>query len=416
MRRIRELEGADFDAFTDISVNAYPGMRINNRKERKQFRQRLMRMNEDPSVQFYGLFEDGVLRGGMRLHDFVMNLHGARALVGGVGGVAVALHHKKEKVARDMLHYFLQHYKGRGAALTALYPFRPDFYHKMGFGYGAKLNQYRVTPDSLPRGGNREHIVFLQERDKEAVQQCYQRVMATQHGLMTIPAYTWDHIFQTPALRAIGYRKGGQIRGYLVFTFVPRSEDNFLRHDLVVRVLVYENRAALQALLTFLHTQLDQVERVVINTTEPAFHLLLRDPRNDSGRLLPSVWHESNTQGVGIMYRVIHVGRLFEVLAERDFGGQSCRLRLLMTDSFFPENAGAYGLVFDNGRCALHPDTDPDATLEIDVAEFSSLITGAASFRDLHRYGLAHIEPEDYRDQVDVLFRINDPPWCLTSF
>jgi predicted acetyltransferase len=373
-------------------------------------------MNEDPTIHFYGLFEDGVLRGGMRFHDFIMNLHGARALVGGVGGVAVALHHKKEKIARDMLQYFLRHYKARGAALTALYPFRPDFYHRMGFGYGAKLNQYRVTPDSLPRSGGKEHIFFLEESDKEEMQQCYQRVMTAQHGLMTVPAYTWDYLFQNPALRVLGYRKGGQIRGYLVFTFSPTDDDNFLRHDLAARTLVYENQSALRALLTFLHTQLDQVERVVINTPEPAFHLLLRDPRNDSGRLLPSVWHESNTQGVGIMYRVINVKRLFDVLGERDFGGQSCRLRLLLTDSFFPENAGAYGLVFDNGRCSLQSEINPDATLEIDVAEFSSLVTGAASFSDLRRYGLAALSPDRYRHQVNALFRADDPPWCLTSF
>ena len=86
----------------------------------------------------------------MRLFDFRMTLHETAVSIGGVGGVAVDLAHKKQKVARDMILFFLRHYREKGAALTTLHPFRPDFYRQMGFGHGTKMNQYRVKPASLP--------------------------------------------------------------------------------------------------------------------------------------------------------------------------------------------------------------------------------------------------------------------------
>lgn len=37
------------------------------------------------------------------------------------------------------MFFYLRHYRERGTPLTALYPFRPDFYRSMGFGFGTKV-------------------------------------------------------------------------------------------------------------------------------------------------------------------------------------------------------------------------------------------------------------------------------------
>lgn len=71
-------------------------------------------MQADPIINIFGLFEAGDLRGAMRLYDFTMRLHGVDMLVGGVGGVAVDLLHKKERVAYDMLQFFQAHYRKKG--------------------------------------------------------------------------------------------------------------------------------------------------------------------------------------------------------------------------------------------------------------------------------------------------------------
>lgn len=159
MRVIRLLEESDLDEFNRIMIDAYPGFGVATLQEQRRFYQQTLVMRAEPNVHFYGLFEDGQLLGGMRLHDFTMNMRGILMPVGGLGGVAVDLRRKKEKAARDMVHFFLEHYTGK-TGLTALYPFRPDFYRKMGFGYGTKISQYAIKPDSLPRGSSKAHVVF----------------------------------------------------------------------------------------------------------------------------------------------------------------------------------------------------------------------------------------------------------------
>ena len=134
-------------------------------------------------------------------------------------------------------------------------------------------------------------------------------------------------------MQKLGYWADGQLQGYLLFSFEPVPNGNFLRNNIVVRTLLYENSVALRGLLAFLRTQADQIEAVVLNTQDEDFHLLLHDPRNGSHNLMPSVYHESNTQGVGIMYRVIDVPRLFALLAGHNFGGQTLTVQLNLRDS-----------------------------------------------------------------------------------
>jgi predicted acetyltransferase len=186
---------------------------------------------------------------------------------------------------------------------------------------------------------------------------------------------------------------------------------------MVVRALVYEDTAVLQELLSFLRSQSDQIETIVLNTHEEDFHLFLYDPRSTGDLLQPTLYQESNSQGVGIMYRVIDVPRLFEVLRDHDFGGQTCRVKLVVADSFLPENAGEWVLAVSNGRAQLQPATaDHEVVVQIDIAEFSSLITGAAEFKTLHRYGLAQISDTAYTQNIHDLFFTDNKPMCLTAF
>jgi predicted acetyltransferase len=417
MRIVKQLTETDLTTYIPIVANAYPGMKLVSQEEKEQYRQRLLKRSEEPTFRLYGLWTaDDKLVGVMNFHDFTMKLRSTKTLVGGIGSVAVDLRHKKEKVARDMLRYFLHHYRSRGACLTALYPFRPDFYKQMGFGYGAKMNQYRLKPDSLPKGANKEGVSFLSETDGEAVSACYGRVLERTNGLMERSAADWARFWGDPAVYAIGCQTDRDLRGYITFTFQPGHTGHFLHNNILIREFVYETSEALLALLTFLHTQADQVDRIIFNTQDETFHHLLRDPRNGTGNVLPTVYHESNVQGVGIMYRVINTPRLFTVLADHNFGGQTCRLKLTVTDSFMPENEGSTIVQFAQGRPTLTPDAAYDVAVTLDVAEFSSLVMGVVGFRQLVNYGLAHISDDAWLETVHTLFYTEQKSWCLTMF
>jgi predicted acetyltransferase len=416
LREIRRLSGDEFLDFARISANAYPAFPIHTEEERQRMAGRFREQDADPARPFYGLFEAETLLGGMILYDYTMNVHGAQVPVEGVGAVAVDLLHKKEHAARDLIRFFLDYSRDKGAALALLYPFRPDFYKQMGFGYGTKLNEYRVHPASLPKGPSKQHIAWLSQADTPLVLGCYQRCQARTHGLIQRSEADVARFFTAADRRVVGYKRDGQVLGYLVFTFRRHDQGNFLINDLHVDELLYETREALAALFTFLHSQADQIRFVVIRTQDEEFHHLLLDPRSDSEALLPSVYHPSNVQGVGLMYRVIDLPGIFERLREHDFGGQNCRVKMTLNDSFYPANAGSLVVHFRDGRPSVSKEDAHDVEMRLEVAEFSSLLLGLVRFRSLYLYHLADLSDPGYLETLNRLFHVPDKPICLTAF
>lgn len=419
MNDIQLLSDSGIVAYVDIVINAYPGFKIASEEDRQHLIDRLVDLQANvPTVHLYGLYRDNQLLGGMRLHDFRMNMLGVEIGAGGVGMVAVDLVHKKEHVARELIVYFLQHYRQQGVTLALLYPFRPDFYYRMGFGYGPKISQYRFRPAGLHGSASKAHVRFLTADDKPALMECYDRYQAQTHGMIVRYPPEWEGWFRNLGLdnRIAGYGPAGRLEGYLIFGFKARPVDSPLRNDLIVKEFVYTSPAALSELLAFLHSQADQIDRIVLTTHDENFHHLLVDPRNECEALIPSVYHESNVQGVGLMYRVIDVPGLFAALAGHNFNGQTCRLRLTARDSLFPVNAGSTLLYFEQGRVSL-PATGPhDVEITVDIAEFSSLVVGAVDFKHLYAYNLAKISDPTYLPVVNAIFAVPEKPVCLTAF
>ena len=415
MSEIRVLAPDDFEPLARIFAEAYPGFKITTEEEQKQFAERALKLHEEePTAQFHGLFRDGELQGIMCFYDFSMNFLQARIPTGGVGQLAVALLHKKEHVAREMMGYFLRHYRRRGAPLTALYPFRPDFYRKMGFGYGTKMNQYRIKPAAFPKGPSKGRVRALTEDDRDAVVACYNRFAGQTHGMMEKTEREVRRLLSAPRHRIVGCVIDGEIKAYMVFTF--EEGESFILNDIQVQELIYEHAEALSELSTFLHSQADQIRHIIVNTQDEYFHCLLLDPRNNSDRLIPDVYHETNAQGVGLMYRVIDAPRIFDLLHERDFGDQTCTLRLTVLDSFLPENSGSTMLRFQEGRVQRIEEEAYDVEIRLDVAEFSSLLVGCVDFFSLVRYGLADISDPGYLEAVNRIFAVERKPVCTTSF
>ena len=415
MDEIRLLSDQDMEVAARIFVDAYPGFKIISQEERERFQKRLGQVQRDePGATYHGLFRDGTLLGIMCTYDFRMNYLQSWIPTGGVGQVAVDLMHKKEHVAREMMGYFLRHYRERGFPLTALYPFRPDFYRSMGWGYGTKMSEYRLDPSALPKGPSKTHVRYLGERDKQALAACYARVASRTHGMMDKTEHELRRIFARPEHRLAGCELDGELRGYLVFTF--EQGENFITNDLHIQELIYETPEALSELLACLHSQADQIRHIYWRTQDQDLHHLFTDPRNGSGRLIPDVYHETNAQGVGLMYRIVDVPAMFDRLEAHDFGGQTCTLKLTVEDSFLPENAGSTLLRFDQGQVQRLEEGPADVAVGLAIEDFSSLLAGTVAFRSLYHYGRAEISDRSHVGTVTRLFAVEQKPVCTTSF
>jgi predicted acetyltransferase len=403
--------------FIDIVVNAYPGIMQNTTDFKERFYYNLVDLQEnDDSINLFGLFRDNKLVGGMRIHHYKMNLFSNTIEVGGVGLVAVDLLHKKEKVAKELIDYFIHYFKELGTSLVMLYPFRPDFYKKMGFGYGLKMNQYKLKPSSFPNVAAKRGILFLDESHKELVRDCYNRYASRTHGMIYKTNNQLNSMFKNPNQKFVGFLNDGRLEGYLQFSFEKVTEANFLNNNLLIKEYIYENPLAFAKLNSFLHSQADQIQSIILNSQDNSLQYLFQDPRNGSNRMIPSVYHETNTSGVGIMYRIIDIHTFVNQLNHFNFNNVSCSFSLKVNDTFLSDESTTINLSLKEGQLDITDENKTDFLIELDISNLSSLLMGAIDVNRLYHYGLLKIDNINYLETLEKLFLKSKGPICMTAF
>ena len=408
---IRKLTDDDFGSFVEVLANAYPGYDLTEEKKDK-LKKRWAQVNNDvATMNWYGYFHEGKLLGGMIFFEYIMTLFSNGVKVGGVGNICVDLLHKKEHIAKKMMQFFHKYYYEQGYCLTALYPFRPDFYTQMGYGMGKKMNQYSFEPRNAPKR-TKNHVSYLNSSDIDQLKDCFNRYASNTHGMIVRDKRNIQRLLNNYKLA--GYKINGKIQGYIAFNF--KKLDNFIRNDIIIDEFIYETREAFTELLAFIHTQNDQINRIFFNTQDDHFHYVLTDPRSGGeGFFLTS--QESNLQGVGIMYRVINIQELFNVLKQHNFGSQTMKLKLTITDSFLPENDGSLIVSFTEGEAKVIDVADSfDVEIQMNIANFSSMIMGVIPFIKVYDYGLAEISDLTYLETVNRLFLTETPPITIEQF
>ncbi|TRO59758.1 GNAT family N-acetyltransferase, partial [Candidatus Bathyarchaeota archaeon] len=296
MGDVRLLEDLDFREYARLSLEAYPAMysKMSDEQIDGWIKRMQVQQAEKSDIQYYGYYEEGKLLGAMRTHTFTMNVHGVDILAGGVGNVCVDLTHKKEQVAKKMMERFHRLYLDMGAPMVLLWPFRSDFYMKMGYGYSRKYNKYMYKPSDLPRG-SKEGVGFMAESDVDDLLKSFNRYAAATHGMIYKKRRFFERFLQR--YKVVGYRRGDHIEGFIGFNFKKLQTDHPLLQDIEIEYMVYENPTALSRILAFLQTQLDQVERVEFITLDDDLHYISGDPRNG----VPHIFYinqESNVQGI----------------------------------------------------------------------------------------------------------------------
>ncbi len=419
-RNVRKLVDKDFDTFLAIWAGAYPGQVPDNFTEdmkRQKKEDWIKTNNENTIVNFYGCFQEDKLLGGMILYDFEMNLFSKYMVkCGGIGEMCVDLLHKKEHVAKDLMIFAHNHYYDREYCLTCLYPFAPDFYTKMGYGLGNKMNQYCFEPIALQQT-TKMNVSYLSMDDIEAISECFNRYVTTTHG--TILRGEDSDAFKQMLVRmkVIGYWENEILMGYLAFRMKRVEGGSWLQYNIHIMEFIYDSPEAFLGLLTFLATQQDQIHRILYNTHDHYFHHFLKEPRSRGNENIFHIFQESNIQGVGIMYRLIDTLKFFTLLSDHNFGNQSIKLKLTIIDTFLPENNVQLIIHFQKGKPkVISAGEEYDVEISIDIARFSSLVMGAISLKKLYEYGLVQITDKTYLDNLDDLFRTKESPFTFEPF
>jgi predicted acetyltransferase len=414
MSNIRKLEEKDKEVLARrvwTNANPWDGGSEDQIQGRKGFIDAIL--HHLTEFNLYGAFKGDQMAGSIILTDYTLNLHSTKTLLGGLRAVTVDLLHKKEKTALDLVTFACNHYSERGACIIGLYPFRTDFYKKMGFGYGTVLKEYRVKPEHIPNYHSKTRLVYHNtEDDQQAILDCYQRYFETHHGMCSKKSHDIRTLFW-PEKRIISFQKDGQVYGYVNFSIKPESHH---KSSLVVHEWIYESVEALQELCTFLHSQSDQFERIVLETQEEYLPYLLSDPANGSRSSYGEEYNEFCVSSVGMMYRIINVKRYFELLKDKNFGNQTCRVKLTIQDDLLTHNHGSILVQFTDGAASIMEFGAFDVEILLGISEFSSLAMGAIDFKPLLQFGLATISDQNYLEAVQKIFHTEQKPICNTFF
>lgn len=140
--KIRKLEKKDlYDAYL-ISAYCFH-MRIEDTEaEREKI--------EAESHDDWGAFDDdGKMMARIINHRFAFHLDGRTVQTGGIGAVSTLPEYRDRGAVREMFRELLPDAYRNGEVLSALYPFKHEFYRKAGYEVVTFMNEYTLAPSVL---------------------------------------------------------------------------------------------------------------------------------------------------------------------------------------------------------------------------------------------------------------------------
>ncbi len=416
MKTIRALTLDDIKAYTTVAYNAYPSFKdFSNEGLENYYEDIKDSMENDDKVHFYGMFEDMELISVMRLFDFKMNCFDKVIDSSGLGYLGVDLLHKKEKIALDMVKFYENLYLEKNMPLATLLPFRPDFYKSMGYGMGTKISQYKIPTKNIPDFSIKSNLRFIENNNLDELLAFHEEILGKKHGMIGKIYDEINDLKYDNNNKILGnYNSKNELIAYMVFNFQNANENNLFVNNIYVKEMEYKDSNSLKVFLSFLSKQTDQIRFVIFNTKDENFHQIFNNPLNDTDNYVPYGNIESNTQSVGIMYKILDIYKAFEMINHRDFHSLDLRLNLAILDDY-SEEITEYALEFKDGKY-VGKSKDFDVTIKLKLSDFSSLFMGAISVKSLYSLGLLSISDLAYLDILDFGFYSPVKPICNTDF
>jgi predicted acetyltransferase len=332
--RLRPADEADAPWLANLWAAAFPGKRTSEVRLRE-----LRAGGRHGGLETCRVGERGGERvGGLRSYALRMSLWGRDLPTQGLAAVAVAPQFRRQGLGDHLCRMAMRQARAEGQVASLLFPFRVDFYARLGYTLAGRLHRYEVAPGEFPVFSEGRRVRPLDAAEAmEAVPAFYERVRLRTQGLIHRSRDLWSFLAHDGTRVVAVPAETGGIRGYLVSDVNPgrfrRSETLSVRESLV------EDLEAHRALLGWIALQRDQWRRVVYDAL-PGEHLerVLGHPRREGGRgTRPgALWYPSATLLRGPMLRILDLEEVLSWL--RLAPGAPLRVR----DEVIPENEGEW--------------------------------------------------------------------------
>lgn len=394
--RFRPGESADIPALARLWTDAFPGERST-----------ADRMDTLESGGPHGGIEtvflaesDDVLLGACRLIPCRQILVGSDISMLGLAAVAVSPGARRRGVASELCRRALAEGVSRGHLASVLFPFRPAFYRRLGWGLVGELQSFRFLPESLPEAGD-PMVEPGGPADEPAVAACYERVARGSNGLLIRDEVLWRKHLEAPATQLLVARVAGGIGGYLLARYGRKRTSD--RGTLHVRELVAEDEAAYGRLLGWISAQRDVWRRVRYDASpDENFAHRLADPRPPGYRPARHLWAESARVIRGPMLRILDVRAAIE--QRRQWGAVApFSFELQVEDRELPANRGPHRFEFDGARVGAARGASVSARLRVGPSVMAQIWSGEIGVEAAAGMGLGSGDGD--LAALDALFR-----------
>lgn len=256
---------------------------------------------------------NGRMIGAFRVYDLTLHLFGRPFPTLGLAAVAVDPSFRRQGVGAALCRAALRLGWERGDLLSALYPFRVDFYARLGFALAGELHRYRFPPGSLPLFPGAERVRALPPGARRpAVPECYVSLLPHLHGMAERTRGMWEFL-EGEETQVWGVSGEEELEGYMVTE--SRVLEGGRGAELRVRELLVRNGDGYRAFLGWLSAQRDQWASVTYDAL-PGERLqqVLSHPRLTGTSMRRGLWFQSATLLRGPMVRVLHLPEVLERL------------------------------------------------------------------------------------------------------
>lgn len=413
-RNIRQIGPESAQEYVDIYLNAYPAFKTLDDECRKHYLEKtLFDMRNDKEVDFFGMFEGDKLISLMKLVNFRINLFGK--MTNAVGLMSLAVHplFKKQGVALRMIQFYESYAKNKGADVAILLPFNMKFYRKMGYGLGAKMDEYHLTTEQLPKYKDMSCLRMLGKDDLSDILKCHERFAQSNHGMLMKFEEEIRSMQQEAQVR-VGCYESGTLTGYAAYHFEEASNTNYTLNRIVVDELIYRDGKILRNLLGFLRNQADLAQTIVIRSGEEDFYHIFDDASDISGNYIPFGYLQVCTSAVGNMYKILDPKKFVTNTSYRKFPDINLTARFCYYDEMSDEN-NELTIIFRNGKWSVG-DASPDISVTCRKSDLSSLLMNCGRLASFIRVGVMETEEEEYAETLDQLLYFSQKPFSNSDF
>lgn len=393
---IRPAQPADIEPLSALWARAFPGERTVEQR---------IRHLETGGV-FGGIETAWVAEraerivGAFRGYALTQHMHGASYRMMGLAAVAVDETARRLGIGRELCEFAIRMGRERGDVLSVLFPFRPEFYHSLGWGYVGEMFAFRFRPESLRTSTNGSTVRRAGADDTKAIAACYARVARLSNGLIARSPRIWrshlegedTHVYVTGATR---------VTGYVIVRFGrAASPDDKPLH---IREIVADDHHAYDALLDWVSAQRDSWRIIHYDAArDERFEHRLSEPRPPGFQPARYLWSPVARVIRGPMLRVLDVRA---ALAQRAAWRNVAPLQftLEVDDALMPGNRGPFVVDYNGGSVSVKEGGGAGPLLRMSAPAFAQVFAGELTLHEA--LNLDGAEADGDVTAVDALFR-----------